>query len=267
MNSNDFVEEIDANGVVLIKNCVDPKLMDQVKEEYNTLDSSLTRVEIEKDKPIIVFWRHVEGAQKRLSNFEEFPSLLKLIKKSIVPNLRNYFHGRFTRLQLLETVIFNKPPNISNTLNWHQDVSYFPLKPNNQVAVWIPFEYVDKDRSAMVYALGSHKGGIMGSINLHTREAYDNETRPLIPKNPETFGYEVRCMEMDSTDMLVHNGYTWHYTGPNIVPGYNRKGLSVRFIIDEATFDPRPGQGAAFTKQIDVRPGEIVKGGAFPLIE
>ena len=169
-------------------------------------------------------------------------------------------------MQLLETVIFNKPPNISNTLNWHQDVSYFPLKPNNQVAVWIPFEHVDKDRSAMIYALGSHKAGIMGSVNLHTREAYKNETRILIPENPETLGYKVKCMEMDSTDMLVHDGFTWHYTGPNIVPGYVRKGLSVRFIIDEATFDPRPGQGAAFTKQIDVNPGEILQGSAFPLI-
>lgn len=266
MDFKDFAEEIEVNGVVLIKNCINSELMDQVREEYNILDSSLTRVDIEKDKPIIVFWRHVEGEQKRLSNFEEFPSLFKLIRESIAPNLRSFFQGKFTRLQLLETVIFNKPPSISNTLNWHQDVSYFPLKPNNQISVWIPFEYVDKDRSAMVYALGSHKGGIMGSVNLHTRKPYDNETRPLIPQNQEDFEYEVKCMEMDSKDMLVHDGYTWHYTGPNIVPGYFRKGLSVRFIVDEATFDPRPGQGAAFSKQIDVKPGEIVKGNAFPLI-
>jgi len=73
-------------------------------------------------------------------------------------------------------------------------------------------------------------------------------------------------MEMDSEDMLVHDGYTWHYTGPNITPGYIRKGLSVRFIVEEAVFDPRPGQGAAFTKQINVKPGEVVKSAAFPLL-
>jgi hypothetical protein len=62
------------------------------------------------------------------------------------------------------------------------------------------------------------------------------------PENPEDLGYEVKCMEMNSEDMLIHDGHTWHYTGPNNVPGYTRKGLSVRFILDEAVFDPRPGQ-------------------------
>jgi ectoine hydroxylase-related dioxygenase (phytanoyl-CoA dioxygenase family) len=266
MNFENLNEEFEVNGVVLIKNCINSKIMDQVRKEYDVLDNTLTRTEIEKDKPIIVFWRHVTGEQKRLSNFEEFPSLYKLINDSIVPNLRNFFKNKFARLQLLETIIFNKPANISNTLNWHQDVSYFPLKPNNQIAIWLPFEFVDKDRSAMVYALGSHKSGVMGSINLHTREVFDNETRPLIPENPETLGYQVKCFEMNSADMLVHDGYTWHYTGPNIVPGYSRRGLSVRFIVEESVFDPRPGQGAAFTKQIDVKPGEIIQGAAFPLL-
>jgi ectoine hydroxylase-related dioxygenase (phytanoyl-CoA dioxygenase family) len=266
MENEDFQNEFDMNGVILIKKCIQQELMTEVKKQYEIIDKTLTRTEIEKDKPIIVFWKHVAGEQKRLSNFDEFPQLLNLIKLSIVPNLRKYLPNKSVRLQLLETIIFNKPSKISNTLNWHQDVSYFPLKPNNQVAIWIPFDYVDKERSAMVYALGSHKAGVMGSVNLHTREVFQNENRPLIPENPEDLGYEVKCMEMNSEDMLIHDGHTWHYTGPNNVAGYTRKGLSVRFIVDEAVFDPRPGQGAAFTKQIDVSPGEIVSGSAFPLL-
>jgi len=266
MNEEKFSEEFDKNGVILIKGCINKEIMSKVREQYELLNEKVTRTEIEKEKPIIVLWRHVVGDQKRLTNFDEFPSLYQLIEKSIVPVLREKFPKKFKRLQLLETIIFNKPANISNTLNWHQDVSYFPLKPNNQVAVWIPFDYVDKERSAMVYALGSHKSGIMGSTNLHTREKFQNEDRPLIPENPADAGYEVKCMEMDSEDMLVHDGYTWHYTGPNTVDGYTRRGLSVRFIVDEAVFDPRPGQGAAFTKQINVKPGDVVQGPAFPLM-
>jgi ectoine hydroxylase-related dioxygenase (phytanoyl-CoA dioxygenase family) len=214
-----------------------------------------------------VLWRHVEGEQKRLTNFHEFPSLWDLITISIVPNLRTKLPNKTKRLQLLETIIFNKPAEISNTLHWHQDVSYFPLKPNNQLAIWIPFESVDRDRSAMVYALGSHKMGVMGSTDLHTRKKFTNEDRPIIPENPAEHGFEVKCMEMSPEDMLVHDGFTWHYSGPNIVPGYVRRGLSVRFIQDESVFDPRPGQGAAFTKQMDLKPGEVVQGLPFPLFE
>ena len=141
-------------------------------------------------------------------------------------------------------------------MHWHQDVAYFPLKPNNQLAVWFPLEIVTEERGAMGYALGSHKLGARGSIALHTRHVFDHEERPLIPDDPSDEGMETKIFEMSPKDMLVHDGYTWHYSGPNLVENHNRKGISVRFITDEAVFDPRPGQGAAFTKQIEINKGD-----------
>ena len=72
-------------------------------------------------------------------------------------------------------------------------------------------------------------------------------------------------MEMEPTDMVCHNGYTWHYSGPNKKKGFERRGLSVRFIIEDAKFDPRPGQGAAFTKQVDLKAGDKFEGKPFPV--
>lgn len=259
-----YSKVLDEDGVALISNCIGLDIMETVRLEYDDINEKAVRTQIERDKPVIVLWKHVVGESKRLTNFFEYPSLWRLITEYIVPVLRREFPDRTRKLQLLETIIFNKPAQISNTLNWHQDVAYFPLKPNNQIAVWIPFEIVTRERSAMVYALKSHKHGVRGSVNLHTREVFENENRPLIPENPEHAGFDVKVMEMGPDDMLVHDGYTWHYTGPNIVEGHTRRGLSVRFITEEAVFDPRPGQGAAFTQQIDVAPGDIVKGVAFP---
>lgn len=254
------------DGVVLLENCIPKEYLIDVREEYDQLDKKLTRTDIPMDKPIIVLWKHVTGETKRVAFFDEFPSLWGLIKNVVVPTLRQVFPGKLDRLQLLETIIFNKPALVSNTLNWHQDVSYFPLSPNNQMAVWLPFEFVTRERGAMAYALGSHKAGIRGSTNLHTREPFANDNRPLIPVDPAKDGYDVKIFEMTPRDMLIHDGYTWHYSGPNLIEGYTRRGLSVRFIIEEARFDPRPGQGAAFTKQIKVEPGEIVEGPAFPFL-
>ena len=146
-------------------------------------------------------------------------------------------------------------------------MAYFPLKPNNQIAVWFPLDFVNIDRGAMQYAIGSHKAGAMGSTNLHTREPFDGEVRPLIPDNPEDAGYKVRIFEMTPRDLLVHDGYTWHQSGPNIEEGHTRRGVSIRFITNEARFDPRPGQGAAFTKQISVAPGDILPDcSTFPVV-
>ena len=265
--SEDIVgAELDENGVVLLKQVFPDNIMNSVREEYDVLDQQLTRTEIEPDRPLIVFWKHVVGEQKRNSHFDEFPSLWRLITEHIVPTLRKQFPEKTKRLQLLETIIFNKPAKISNTLNWHQDVAYFPLKPNNQLAIWVPFEVATAERGAMVYALGTHKLGVRGSTNLHTREVFENEDRELIPDDPRSEGHEVVCIEMTPNDLLVHDGYTWHYSGPNVVEGHTRRGLSVRFITDEAVFDPRPGQGAAFTRQISLEPGQAIEGDAFPLL-
>ena len=103
---------------------------------------------------------------------------------------------------ILITNICNKPYEVSNTLHWHQDVAYFPLKPNNQIAVWFPLEAVDKQAGALNYAIGSHKEGIKGSTDLHTRKPFDNENRDLIPQDPAKEGYEVKCKTITNLEVI-----------------------------------------------------------------
>ena len=263
---NSVSRELKENGVVLIKNAWTKDDIRELAKEYDYLDKTLNNREIPKDRPVIVFWKHVIGEQKRICTFDEFPSLWKFINNKIAPKVREILGNDKAYLQLLETIVFNKPYEKSNTLHWHQDVAYFPLKPNNQIAIWFPLDPVDKEAGALNYALGSHKEGLKGSTDLHTRKPFDNENRELIPEDPERSGYKVKCMEMNNTDMLCHNGYTWHYSGPNKKKNYTRKGFSVRFITEKCSFDPRPGQGAAFTKQIDINPGDQLKGKPFPII-
>jgi len=260
------LETLTRDGVTLLRNAIPNRAIDDVRNEYNSIDAELTNNEIIKHEPLVVFWTHVQGQQKRIIALNNFASLKRMIEEHIVPTLRSELGDRAKRLQLLETIIFKKPPTKTNHLHWHQDVAYFPLKPNNQIAVWFPLEIVTEERGAMVYALGSHKRGAMGSTDLHTRKVFDNENRPLIPQDPATEGLETKVFEMAPSDMLVHDGYTWHCSGPNKIDGYTRRGISVRFITDETKFDPRPGQGAAFTKQIDIQPGEVISSPAFPVM-
>jgi ectoine hydroxylase-related dioxygenase (phytanoyl-CoA dioxygenase family) len=259
-----FEEAVRQDGVVLAKNILEKELIDKVRDEYDRIDKNLKNKDVYKHQPIVVFWTHKEGEQKRIAKLKDMPEMNSLIRDVLVPFLKNNFRKKIKKLLLLETIIFKKPPVKTNTLHWHQDVAYFPIKPNNQLAVWFPLEIVTKERGAMCYAIGSHKGGARGSVNLHTREKFDNEDRELIPEDPEKAGYEVRIMEMTENDLLVHDGYTWHRSGPNCVDGHIRRGVSVRFMVEDVKFDPRPGQGAAFTKQIDIQPGQTLKSSAFP---
>lgn len=145
-------------------------------------------------------------------------------------------------------------------------MAYFPIKPNNQVAIWFPLSDISPEIGPMVYAHCSHRLGIRGSVNLHTRQVFDGEERPLIPDNPEDIGLKVVEYPIPQTDMLIHDGYTWHKSKPNISANTPRMGVSVRFLIEEGYFDPRPGQGATFTKQIDLQPGDKIDSVCFPII-
>ena len=78
--------ELNENGVILVKNAWEKNDILDVSKEYDRLDQTLTNKEIIKDKPIIVFWKHVVGEQKRICTFDEFPSLWKCINNKIVPN-------------------------------------------------------------------------------------------------------------------------------------------------------------------------------------
>ena len=266
---NQDIDIFQKNGVVKIENFFKREDIQKCLSDYNQIVNSERSAEIYKDDPLVVLWTHVQGAQKKTCKLKEIPTFSDLIINKLVPYLSEFIQKAYPgiikhRLQLLETIVFNKPPKLSNTLNWHQDVAYFPLKPNNQIAVWFPLSDVTSEVGPMVYAHKSHKMGIRGSINLHTREPFDGEDRKLIPKDPSELGLEVKEYEMTQKDLLIHDGYTWHYSKPNI-SNQPRMGVSVRFILEKSAFDPRPGQGAAFTKQINVEAGDFIESPCFPV--
>ncbi len=68
-------EKFEQDGVVLLKGILPDEALSPVRAQYDQLDKSLTRTEIDRDKPLVVFWRHVVGEHKRIVHFEEFHEL------------------------------------------------------------------------------------------------------------------------------------------------------------------------------------------------
>ena len=73
-----FKNQLDNDGVILVKDVWKKNDIEEISDEYDQLDKNLTNREIVKDKPIIVFWKHVVGEQKRictLNNFHHYGNL------------------------------------------------------------------------------------------------------------------------------------------------------------------------------------------------
>ena len=117
----------------------------------------------------------------------------------------------------------------------------------------------------MMYALGSHKDGARGSSNLISNVPFAEDDRKALPLNPEDVGYKVVCFEMFPGDMLIHDGRTWHASGPN-TSTRERRGLSFRYIVGDTTYRERGGSAGPFTKQTDLQDGDAVESPAFPVV-
>lgn len=255
----DSRELLAANGVFVRRRAFSPDELAKVIDEYQGAEPDL--LEPVKHQPIVGFWTFVEGDKKRFRLLSDMPALAALAQQVAL-----YVYGLTgDKLRLLESIVFNKPPQKAGLLHWHQDVSYFPLEPNNQIACWIPFDVVTENSGAMSYAIGSHLTGTRGSSNLLSGTPLEGETRARLPSDPRTEGYEVGCFEMFPGDMLLHDGRTWHASGPN-TSTRERRGLSFRYIVGDTYYRKRGGSAGPFTKQTDLQDGDLVDDPAFPVM-
>lgn len=254
-----MLEALERDGVFARDRAIRADTLAAAIDEYQATKPDLT--EPAMHRPVVGFWTFVEGDKKRFRLLEKMPTLRGLAQE-VADYVATFTDGR---LRLLESIVFNKPPKVSGFLHWHQDVSYFPLDPNNQIACWIPFDVVTRDSGAMLYALGSHDKGTRGSSNLLSGVPLEGETRMALPIDPSTEGYQVKCYEMFPGDMLVHDGRTWHASGPN-TSTRERRGLSFRYIVGETRYMKRGGSAGPFTKQTELKDGDAVDDPAFPVM-
>lgn len=253
------------DGMLALKQFIDPAFLQTVTREWDDFDASGKETLMTKEEPVVVFWRHVVGSKKKVRPVSEFPAIRELVFSQKLANLVKEL-TECNEIRLLETVIFSKPPQISNILNFHQDLAYFPFEPSNQVAVWIPLDAVDMDNGTLEYVLKSHLEGVRGSVDLHTNQPYKDETRPLIPQDPAAEGFEIYAAIGKPGDVFLHDGRTWHRSGPNLSKDRQRRGLTVRYLIGKTYFKPGVGSAGTFMGQVDVKPGDPIEGPAFPLL-
>lgn len=253
------------DGMAILRGFLDPAQVQAAALEYEQAFGQASEGEMPGERPVAVFWTHVEGGRKRLVPLDDLPVLSDMALGRRVPGVIGELVPDES-IRLLETVVFNKPPGRGRVLRWHQDVSYFPLEPNNQIAVWIPFDVVRRTNGAVLYALGSHRSPTMGSVDLHTGRPFTGDSRDAIPDDPTGRGYQVVAAEVDPGDMIIHDGRVWHMSGDNGTAAMARRAVTLRYLCGRTLYKPRPGNAATFLAQVRVGPGEELTGTAFPKV-
>lgn len=135
-------------------------------------------------------------------------------------------------LMILSTHFFCKYPvdNIDHFVAWHQDVTYWGLKPPEAYTAWIAVDDSDVENGCMRVIPGSHKKGLKEHS---TSESEGNllSINQEIPKE-EIIAEEAFDLSLKAGQISIHDGHLIHSSRPNHSQR-RRCGLTVRFIKPE----------------------------------
>ena len=206
--SDPAVQEFEREGYVLFPEVLDAELIAEAGDHLNWLLKKNPHLRPENlDTQLVTkdaFWVRLISDER----------LLDIAQKFIGPNIA-----------LLASHYISKPPFDGRPVLWHQDGSYWPLKPMDVVTLWLAVDDSLPENGCMRVIPGTHRSELM---QMKTR----NDVTSVLGSGMA----EGEVDESKAADcVLKAGGVSVHH--PNIIHGSNanhsprrRCGLTIRYI-------------------------------------
>ena len=161
MLNQDQINQYREQGFTVFPDFLDSKQVQEFKEETESLTSGNTlknhdvsKMEMEKDQG-------PEGTKVRrlyepctyypvFRDYSESPKMLECIESLIGPNIICHY----SKLNM-------KPPKIGAIVEWHQDLSYYPLTNRDSLAVLLYLDDASNENGCLKILPNSHKEPLM----------------------------------------------------------------------------------------------------------
>lgn len=171
-----------------------------------------------------------------------------------------------------------KEPGTAEETPLHHDLTYWPLRGSQIVSIWVPFDPATPETGAVTYVRGSHRWGRMftpaafgegaGYADTYARTGLE----PVPDLETEIDPADHLAWSLEPGDVLVHHPLTLHFARGNASSDIRRRGLALRYVGDDATYDDRPG---TFLKSphmqgklpgLGLKDGDPLRGALFPRV-
>lgn len=172
-----------------------------------------------------------------------------------------------------------KEPNTKEETPWHQDLPYWPLRGDDILSLWVPFDSVTAESGAMRYVKGSHKLGILYAPTPFGKSSGFAQILDAakLPPFPATDSFlpnaDILTCEMAPGDVIAHHPLVFHWSPGNLDPDRRRRALALRYVGDDAAFDENaanflahPKLAALLREPLIFSTGDKPKGANFPLV-
>lgn len=170
--------------------------------------------------------------------------------------------------------LFIKEPRTEAPTPWHQDIPYWPFTGQQVCSTWVALTANDVESSALEFVRGSHRWGkhyrpkvfIDDKAGADWIGASDDEECPDIEAQRDA--YDILSFAVEPGDALLFSAHVLHSARGNQSATARRVAISLRFLGDDAIWDPRPGTDPIVAQaDVCVRPGELARDDrAFPVV-
>lgn len=140
-----------------------------------------------------------------------------------------------------------KEPNTAEPTPWHQDGPYWPVRGEQVMSIWVPFDHATRETGVVTYVKGSHRWGKTFAPTSFSKDSgYSDQyakmgLEPCPDIEAHRDEYDLLCETLAPGDVLVHHPLTLHYASGNSSPTGRRRGLALRYVGPDAVWDSRPG--------------------------
>ena len=159
--------------------------------------------------------------------------------------------------------VFVRDAGTRTTSPWHQDRPYWPFRGRQILSIWISLTDSDAASSGLQFIRGSHRWSVVyrpvvfdeEDTDVFIGEAEAGEIMPDFDADPAK--YRTLHWDMKAGDAIAFGGEVLHGAKPNDSETKRRLALSIRYLGDDARWDPRPGTDPIVgTDDVCIEPGD-----------
>jgi non-heme Fe2+,alpha-ketoglutarate-dependent halogenase len=190
-------------------------LTDTEVRHYRSLFDGLESREGKSNAQIGLIDRHFK--EKFVWELAIHPVILKHVQCMIGPDVL-----------LLATHFFCKYPSLGDRfVAWHQDVTYWGLKPPFAITAWLAIDDADQENGCMRVIPASHLGAILD----HGKSSKAGNLLSVNQEIPDSMVSAASAVDivLKAGQMSLHHGKLIHGSNPNR-SNRRRCGLTIRFV-------------------------------------
>lgn len=187
---------------------------------------------------------------------------------SPLPTLAGQIMGA-ERVTLFYDQLFVKEPGVDHPTRWHNDQPYWPVRGRNVMSFWLALDHVTADSGRMEFVAGSHNWGrwfqpeafAPGGAAYERGENY--EDMPDIDGQRDQ--HRIIGWDMQPGDVIAFHAMAVHAAGGNRTEDRRRRGYTVRYCGDDATYFGGPGPNEGL-RNPTLKTGDPIESAQYPCV-